>query len=166
MDHWKQQIKLAENMIVGTVVITVLNIAFLLANSDIYITYCAALPYYLVWLGKVFDNGMYIGAANGVYTATGLVIAGALLAGWVLLWLRARGSKKWLKIGLLAVGVDLALLFAMSVVLFSDPMSCMWEAVIHIAVIWEMNQGLKAWKKIEEDPRFVVEEAAPEKELV
>ena len=103
-----------------------------------------------MWLGKVFDNGLYLGAANGEYTATGLLMAGVLLAAWLVLWWLALGSRKWLKVGMIAVAVDLAVLIGVSIMLFSDPLSFLWEIVIHIAVIWEMAQGVKAWKQKEE----------------
>ena len=147
MEFWNRQIKMSRYMLLGTVIITVLNIAFLLGNADMYISYSAALPYYLVWLGKMFDNGLYLGAVNGQFTATGLVMAGVLLGGWLLVWWLARDSRTWLKVGTIAVGVDLVILLVISTVLFSSPLSCLWEAIIHIAVIWEMGLGLKAWKE-------------------
>ena len=150
MELWNRQIKLARYMLLGTVIVTALNVAFLLGNADIYISYCAAVPYYLVWLGKVFDNGLYLGAANGEYTATSLALAGVLLAAWLVLWWLSARSRKWLKVGMIAVVADLVALVAISIVLFSEPLSFLWEIVIHIAVIWEMAQGVKAWKEKEE----------------
>lgn len=163
MEFWNRQIKLARYMLLGTVIVTVLNILFLLTNADMYISYSAALPYYLVWLGKIFDNGLYLGAANGEFTATGLVMAAVLLTAWMGLWWMARSSRKWLKAGLVFVAVDLGILAVLALVLFSDPLSCLWEAVIHIAVIWEMAQGLKAWKQKDAYlARQAAEEAQPE----
>lgn len=172
MEFWNRQIRLAQYMLLGTVIVTVLNLAFLLGNVDLYISYSAALPYYLVWLGKMFDNGLYLGAANGEFTATGLLMAGVLLGVWLVLWWLARGSRKWLKVGMIVVAVDLVVLLAVSIVLFHDPLSCLWEAIVHIAVIWEMSQGLKAWKEKEaylarqETPEPMPEEAAREEEYV
>lgn len=161
MEFWNRQIRLAQYMLLGTVIVTVLNAAFLLGNADLYISYSAALPYYLVWLGKMFDNGLYLGAANGEFTATGLLMAGVLLGVWLVLWWLARFSRKWLKVGMIAVAVDLVILVVISIVLFSDPLSCLWEAIIHIAVIWEMSQGLKAWRQKEE---FLARQAEPAEE--
>ena len=157
MEYWDKQIKLAQYMLLATVIVTVLNLAFLLANVDMFISYCAALPYYLVWLGKVFDNGLYLGAANGEFTATGLVMAGVLLAAWLVLWWLAKDSRKWLKAGMILVAVDLGLLVVISLLIFGDPLECLWEVLIHIAVIWEMSQGLKAWKRKEE---YLAQQAA------
>lgn len=150
MEFWNRQIKLARYMLLATVIVTVLNIVFLLGNTDLYISYCAALPYYLVWLGKLFDNGLYLGAVNGEFTATGLVMAGVLLAAWLVLWWLSMNSRTCLKVGLIAVVVDLVLLIGLALALFDNWMDCFWEAALHLAVIWEISQGLNAWKRKEE----------------
>lgn len=136
-------------MLLATVIVTALNIAFLLGDADLYISYSAALPYYLVWLGKVFDNGLYLGPSNGEFTATGLVLAGVLLIGWLTIWWLAKENRGWLKAGFILVMVDLGILAAIALLLMGDLRSCLWEAVIHLAVLWEMYQGLKAWKEKE-----------------
>lgn len=167
MELWKRQIRLAQYMLLGTVIITVLNVAFLLGNTDMFISYSAALPYYLVWLGKLFDNGWYLGPVNGQYTATGLVMAGVLLALLLVLWWLAKGSRRWLKVGVWVIGIDLAVLALLAFVVFADPLSCFWEAAIHVAVIWEMCQGLKAWKQMEaHEARLRAEQVAQEEECV
>lgn len=147
MDNYTQKINLARYMLLGTVIITVLNVAFLLGNVDMYISYSAAVPYYLVWLGKLFDNAMALGALNGQFTATGLVMAGVLLAGYLLLWWLSKSSRRWLQVGLWVIVADLVLLIALALALFSDPLSIFWEAALHIAVIWEMAQGLQAYRQ-------------------
>ena len=147
MDNWNQKIRLARYMLLGTVIITVVNLAFLLGNSDMFISYSAAVPYYLVWLGKLFDNGLSLGAHNGQYTATGLVMAGVLLAGYLIVWWLAGGSRRWLQAGTWLLVADLAVLVLLALVLFAEPLSVLWEVVIHIAVIWEMSQGVKAYKQ-------------------
>lgn len=149
MDFWNRQIRLARYMLLGTVIITALNIAFMLGNGDLYISYSAALPYYLVWLGKVFDNGLYLGPLNGEFTATGLAMAAAILCLWLVVWWLSKTSRVWLKVGFAMVIGDLVILVALALLLMGDLMSCLWEAVIHIAVIWEMHQGLKAWHQKE-----------------
>ena len=44
MEFWNRQIRLAQYMLLGTVIVTVLNVAFLFGNADLYISYSAALP--------------------------------------------------------------------------------------------------------------------------
>ncbi len=147
MEFWNRQIKLARYMLLATVIVTVLNIVFLLGNVDLYISYCAALPYYLVWLGKLFDNGLRLGAVNGEFTATGLLMAIILLSGWLVVWWLSLRRKAWLTTGLILVTVDLGILLAVACLLMGSLFSCLWEIVLHVAVIWEMAQGLKAWKQ-------------------
>ena len=149
MEFWNRQIRLARYMLLGTVIVTALNIAFLLGNADLYISYSAALPYYLVWLGKIFDNGLQLGALNGEFTATGLVMACVMLSCWLAVWWLSQNSRTWLKVGFLAVIVDLVILVVLAMVLMGDLLSCLWEAVLHIAVLWEIYQGLKSWKQKE-----------------
>ena len=148
MELWQRQIKLARYMLLGTVIITVVNMAFLLGNVDMFISYCAAVPYYLLTLGKLFDNGYMPGNLNGEFTATGLVMAGVILAVYLVVWWLARDSRRWLQVSLWLIVADLAALIAMGFFLFSSPLECLWEAVFHLAVIYEMAQGLSAQKKL------------------
>ena len=166
MEFWNRQIKMARYMLLATLIVTVLNVVFLLGNVDFYISYCAALPYYLVWLGKLFDNGLQLGAINGEFTATGLFMAGMLLSVWLAVWWLSFGRSAWLKVGLILVMIDLGILLVAAVVLFGNPVSCLWEIIIHVAVIWEMARGLKAWKQMEEHLSRRTERSAPVEEYV
>lgn len=150
MELWNRQIKLARYMLLGTVILTVINIACLLGNADLFISYCAAVPYYLVWLGKLFDNGLYLGVINGEFTATGLVMAGVVLGIWLILWWLAKNNCLWLKLGLAVVVIDLVLLVLLARALFENWTDCLWEAAFHLGVIWEIAQGIRAWKRQEE----------------
>ena len=170
MEFWERQLKLARYMLLGTVIITVVNLAFLLGNVDMFISYCAAVPYYLVMLGKLFDNGYMPGDTNGEFTATGLVMGGVILALFLVVWWLARDSRKWLQTSLWLIVADLAALVVMGFILFSSPLQCFWEAVFHLAVIYEIAQGLRAQKKMEaaivkqQEEAALQEEAAPEEE--
>jgi cation transport ATPase len=170
MEFWERQLKLARYMLLGTVIITVVNLAFLLGNVDMFISYCAAVPYYLVMLGKLFDNGYMPGDTNGEFTATGLVMGGVILGLFLVVWWFARDSRKWLQISLWLIVADLAALVVMGFILFSSPLQCFWEAVFHLAVIYEIAQGLRAQKKMEaaivkqQEEAALQAEAAPEEE--
>jgi hypothetical protein len=65
---------------------------------------------------------------------------------------------------------DLAALVVMGFILFSSPLQCFWEAVFHLAVIYEIAQGLRAQKKMEaaivkqQEEAALQAEAAPEEE--
>lgn len=165
MEQWNRQIKTARYMLLGTVIITVVNMAFLLGNVDMFISYCAALPYYLLFLGKLFDNGYMLGAVNGEFTATGLLMGGAVLAVYLVVWWLARSNRRWLQISLWLIVADLLVLIGLAIAVFSNPLDCFWEAVIHIAVIWEIRQGLRAQKKRDAALAKAREEAALQEQL-
>ena len=165
MQFWERQIKLARYMLLGTVIITVINMAFLLGNVDMFISYCAAVPYYLVMLGKLFDNGYMLGDLNDEFTATGLLMAGVILGAYLVVWWLARSSRKWLQVSLWLIVADLLILIVLGFILFSSPLQCFWEAVFHIAVIYEVGQGLRAQKKMEAALAKAREEAALQEQL-
>ena len=168
MEHWNRQIKLARYMLLATVIVTVINIACLLGNVDLFISYCASAPYYLVLLGKMFDNNWFFGPINGEFTATGLTMAGVLLGFLLVVWWLSRTRRSWLLVGLVTIIADLAVLIFLAVKLFENWLDCFMEAALHLAVIWEMVQGLRAWKRKEESPAEPMEESeeAPVEEYV
>ncbi len=156
----RRQVNMGCYMILGTVLITVVDILFLLLNVDFYITYSFACAFYLVWLGKGFDNGFaYSGAQVDVYTRTGLVMALVLLAALLLLWWLACRQERWLRISMAVLAVDAVLLLIFSVFLLEEPLSCLWELVIHGAVVWEMNKALSARRQLERLRRAPVQES-------
>lgn len=139
----ERQRNVAHYMLLATVIATVINILLLLTNTDMFIPYCAALPYYLTMLGNHFD-----GYTFGTYTATGLVMAFVVLAIWLLIWWKAKTSAGWLKAGMIAVIIDTVLLAIFAFVFLEDPGSCLAEGLLHIAIIYEIYVGLSAGKKL------------------
>lgn len=141
----ERQRKLANYMLLATIITTVLNIVLLLAGSDIFISYCAAIPYYLTMLGHYFDGYIF-----GTYTNTGLVMAFVVLAIWLLIWWKAKESGGWLKAGMIAVIIDMVSLAVFAMVFFESPASCLVEALLHAAIIYEIHVGLVAHKKLQQ----------------
>lgn len=141
----QRQQNVAQYLLLATVIATVLDIVLLLTNADLFIPYCAALPYYLTMLGNHFD-----GYTFGTYTATGLVMAFVFLAIWLLIWWKAKTSAGWLKAGMIAVIIDTVLLAVFAFVFLEDPASCLVEGLLHIAIIYEISVGLKACKKLQQ----------------
>ncbi len=145
----RRQISTGKYMVLGTVIITVVNLVFLLCNVDFYISYSAALAYYPVWLGKGFDNeGMLEWTKNGEYTLTGLVIGMVVLAALLLLWLLSRNDIRWLKVSVGFLAVDTVAVILLAVGLWENFYDCLFEVVIHGAVIWEMCRALSAHKQL------------------
>ncbi len=165
MELWNRQIKIAQYLLLGTVIITVVNMAFLLANVDMFIGYCAALPYYFLFFGKLFDNGYMLGDINGEFAATGLVLGGVVLAVYLVIWWLALANRRWLQVSLWLIVADLVVLIGLALTVFSNPLDCFWEAVIHIIVIVEIAQGLQAQKKMHAALAKAREEAALQAQL-
>ncbi len=147
----RRQIYTGRYMILGTALITVLNILFLLWNVDFYITYSLALSYYAVWLGKGADNHFsYVWTENGTYTMTGLLIAAVFLLGLLALWHLAKQKALWMKVAVGLLAADLGVLLVLAVLLKWDLMNVLWELVIHGAVIWEMVKALQASRQLKQ----------------
>ncbi len=159
----RNQIAMGQYMILGTALVTALNIVLLLCNSDMYLTYSAAAAYYLVWLGKGFDNGFAINwDANGIYTRTGILLALLVLAVYGLLWWRARRQIRWIRTAMILVIADAVLLVLIALFLLESPLDALFDLVIHGAVIWEMNRALDAGKRLRRLPREEVPVPEPE----
>lgn len=140
----KQQ-KLAHYMLLATVIATVANIALLLGNSSFQIPYSASLAYYLTFLGFFFD-----GYTLGTYTATGMVMSFAVLAIWLVVWWLARKHRRLLLAGLILVAADTAFLVIFSLLFLANPSSCLLDGIFHLAVIYEISVGLRAYKRVEQ----------------
>ncbi len=150
----QRQVSTGRYMILGTVIITVVNLISLLLNSDLYISYSLDLGYYAAWLGKYADNGFLSDmGVNGHYTRLGLLVAFVLLAALLALWVLAKQSMKWIKVamGLLIVDAVALAVFA-SIYFQAGILAVLWDLVIHIAVIWEMGRAISSEKMLQELP--------------
>ncbi len=159
----QRQVNTGRYMILGTAVITLVNIVLLLCNANFYITYSSAAAYYLVWLGKGFDNGfMGIWYQNGTYTITGLVLALVILAGITLVWWLSRKNELFYKIGMGLIAADVVVLFLVAALMQWPFGEYLLELALHIAVLYEMFQGLSAGKQLK---KLAQQEAAAQEEL-
>lgn len=153
--YLQRQANMGRYMILGTVIITAVNLVFLLLNSEFYITYSAATGFYAVWLGKLMDNQyLSVLGPNGVYTCTGLVLAALVLGVLLLLWWLAKKDSKWMKaaMGLLIADTAVLLLFCLGV-LQGGIVDVLWDLVIHIAVIVELGKGISARQQLRQLPK-------------
>lgn len=146
----QRQVNMGRYMIIGTVIITVVNYILLLTHANFYITYSAAVPYYLLWFGIAMDNNFApVWDAVGTYALTGLVIGMVILAGYMLLWWFAKNDIRWIKVAMVLLIVDTVALLLFSFGVLKDPATCVWELVIHVAVIWEMKKGISAHTQLQ-----------------
>lgn len=139
----ERQQKTARYMLLATVIASVVNMILLVVQADIYIPYCAAVPYYLTFLGHYFD-----GYTFSTYTTTGMVMAFVSLAVWLVTWWMAGSSRGWMRFGQILTILDTVFLAIFAFVFLSDPASCLLEGLLHIVVIYELHVGLKAGKRM------------------
>lgn len=144
---WQQQANMARYMLLGTVIVTVINLVLLFAQSDFYIVYSSAVAYYLGWFGWLFDGGI-----PGTMTAIGLALAAFVLACYMIVWFFAKNSITWLKVGLVMVAVDALALVVLIFLLDAGFMNFFWELALHGAVIYEMIMGISARQKLSAFP--------------
>ncbi len=154
----QRQINMGRYMILGTVIITAVNLLLLLCNADFYITYSVAAAYYLVVLGKGFDSPTF--SVNGTYTMTGLAMAVAVLAIYLVFWFLAKKNILWIKVSMGLLIADAVILVLFVVGAQGNLADCLWELVIHAAVLWEMGKAVSARKQL--DAMYVPE--APQHE--
>ena len=140
----QRQVNMARYMLLGTVIITVVNLALLLAQADVYIVYSASVPYYLGWFGWVMD-----GYVVGQMTRMGMLLAATVLAVYLLVWFLAGGRPVWLKVGLGLLIADTALLLALVLWMDGSILAFFWEFALHGAVIYELVMGISAQKKLD-----------------
>jgi hypothetical protein len=144
----QRQVNMARYMLLGTVIITVINLALLVAQVDMYIVYSASVPYYLGWFGWFMDGG-----SLGQMTIAGMAMAAVVLAVYLLVWFLAGGKPIWLKVGLGMLVADTALLLALVLWMGGSIMEFFWEFALHGAVIYELVMGISAQKKLDAMPQ-------------
>ena len=141
----QRQYSMACYMLLAGVIATVVNILLLLAGADLFIPYCSSFSYYFVFLGFHFD-----GYVLGTFTTTGLIPAFIGLAVLVLVWWKAKCHPGWLKAGMVLVILDTVVLALVALVFLENPFSCLFEGLLHIAVVYEIHVGCRAWKRLQQ----------------
>ena len=136
--------KLAHYVILATVLTTAINLLLLFTHINFYLPYDASLAYYLTFLGYFFD-----GYSLGTYTATGLVMALAVLGVWLVVWWMARTRWIWLIIGIVLTAVDTVFLLLFSLVFLQGLSGSLIPILLHGAVIVTIGMGLKAHNQLE-----------------
>ena len=151
--HLQQQIHMGRQMLLGVILLTLVNIGMLLSNADSYLLFSVSVPYYLTWFGKLLDNQLSAAwTENGVYTLTGLIIGGVILAGYFLCWLLSKKKGHWLWVAAGLLCVDLLALTAVALWVLRDIGGNLVDILIHIVAIGQIAKGASAWKKLQNQP--------------
>ncbi len=154
----RRQMAMGRYLILGTVLITVVDLICLLCGSNFYISYSMAAAYYPVFYGMAFDNGFVLpGTQVGIFARTGLLIGFLVLAVLVVLWVLAKKKDLYLKIAMVLIGLDALIPIAIWAMGSWESSPVLWELVIHAAVLWEMGRAVSAQKQLQallqqEDP--------------
>lgn len=141
--QWKLQLSIAQYLLLGTVIATVVNVLLLLANVDFYIPYSASLPYYLTYFGYYFDSWQV-----STYTVTGMVMTFVCLAIYLVLWWMARQHIGWLWAGMFLLIADTLGLAVIVLLVMENPISFLLEFILHIVVVGEIAVGLRAYNRL------------------
>ncbi len=143
----QQHVKNGRRTLLGVILMTVLNVGLLLANSDSYFLFSASVPYYLTALGKAMDSG-----SNGIYTGTGLAISAVILGVYLLLWVLSKKHGNLLWAAAVLVALDLVCLVALFVGLFGDLTGAIVDILFHVVAIYQIGKGAASWKKFLQQP--------------
>lgn len=132
--------------LVAVLIFTVVNLGIMLANSTFYLLFSAAVPYYLTWLGRIMDNGTLDGTGEiiGTYTNTALVMAGVILAVYLLCAIFYKKSRFWMGLAAILLLLDTLGLVAVAVFLLEDASGVILDGVFHFWALWQLFSALFA----------------------
>ena len=150
--HLQQQIHVGRRTLIGMIVMTVVNLGFLLGDGDTYLLFSASVPYYLTWFGKAMDNGLgsSLWQENGVYTMTGLVVSLIMLAVYLLPWFLSKKKGSWLWMAFALFCLDLLAL--LGVALLVGLGAVVADLLIHIVLLYQIGKGAASYKKLKNLP--------------
>lgn len=127
--------------------LTVINIFSLLFGGGTYWVFSAAIPYYLTAFGYLFDDGII-----GTYTATGLLLAAAILAVYLVCWIMSKKRGGWMTVALVLFAVDTAGLLILA--LMTDTLvGSLVDILLHAYVIFGLVRACMAVSKLKAMPQ-------------
>lgn len=146
--HLTNQWRISRRTLLGVIIMTVLNIVFLLLESGTYLLFSISVPYYLTWFGKGMDNDFGMNwDISGSYTLIGFSVAAVFLLVYLAFWLLSAKHYGWLVAAVVCLCIDLLALIGLSIWLFSDPMNNLVDIVFHLVAIWQIGKGISADRK-------------------
>ena len=129
------------------VILTAVNIVLFFTGTETMMLFSATVPYYAVAFG-------YYLAPSGI--ATGLfVLAGILVAVYLLCWLLSKKNYVWMIVALVLFVVDTIALVGLYI--WIKDFSGIMDALIHIWVLYYLIVGASSGRKISMEPETVEE---------
>lgn len=152
------QVRTGRSAILAILVLTILNIAFLLLNYDRYFLFSASIPYYLTTVCLLVDNGWLDGPIDvtnlqiGKLAVIAIVISIVILAVYLVCWLLSKKKSTGLIIALVFFCIDTVVLIPATLLLLENPTSNILDFVLHAFAIWQLAVGVSAAEKLKKLP--------------
>ena len=137
----------ARASLLAVLIFTVVNLAMLLLEIDMYFVFSATVPQYLTafCMGMDFEKG-YLGF--GPFTAIALVVSAVVLVLYLLCWLLSKKRPGWLIAALVFFIIDTVVLLVVSLLLEILTENIL-DLVFHGLIVFQLIQGISANYKLE-----------------
>lgn len=141
-DYLEGQLRYARSVVLVILLMTVINLVFLLLEYDRYFLFSASVPYYGVALAQVFDLDITLP----------LVVAAVVLAGYLVCWILAKKKSGAVTAALVLFSLDTLALLGITFGLLEEPMVNTLDIVFHGIGILALVQGVIAGAKLKKLP--------------
>ena len=137
----------ARASLLAVLIFTVVNLAMLLLEIDMYFVFSATVPQYLTAFCMGIDIGQgYLGF--GPFTAIALVVSAVVLVLYLLCWLLSKKRPGWLIAALVFFIIDTVVLLVVSLLLEILTENIL-DLVFHGLIVFQLIQGISANYKLE-----------------
>lgn len=143
------QVRYARNMVLIILLMTLINLVFLLLEYDRYFLFSASVPYYGVALAQIFELDMTLP----------LVLAVVIMAGYLICWLLAKKKSGAITAALVLFCLDTLALLGIAFGVMESPLVNLLDLVFHVIGIIALAQGVAAGAKLKNLPPEQVPEA-------
>ncbi len=136
------QVRYARNMVLIILLMTLINLVFLLLEYDRYFLFSASVPYYGVALARIFELDMTLP----------LVLAVVIMAGYLICWLLAKKKSGAITAALVLFCLDTLALLGIAFGVMESPLVNLLDLVFHVIGIIALVQGVAAGARLKKLP--------------
>ena len=154
-EYHEQQIAGARSTLLFVLVLTLVNVGMILANSSMFFLFSVFVPYIVVMFGRNMDAGMF-----GSYTTAALVIAVVIIVIFALCWLLSKKKHGLLTLAAVLFGLDTVALLFFTFVLAADPAGQIVDILLHIYVLVYLIRGSVHAGKLKKQTEETLEDPA------
>jgi hypothetical protein len=138
----QQIFKSARTNLLLVVILTVVNIAMLIAGSETFMLFSASIPYYAVCFPAIMGSFELF--------LVGCVVAIVMIVLYFLCWLLSKKRHGWLVVALVMFIIDTIALIGFYIL--AEEVSGFLDLAIHIYVLVSLFRGISAAKKLKTLP--------------